>query len=35
MTFDEEVNQLLEPVEAGKTLEPNRKKSADWSSGFQ
>jgi predicted phosphodiesterase len=35
MTFDEEVSQLLEPVEAGKTLEPNRKKSADWTSGFQ
>jgi predicted phosphodiesterase len=34
VTFDEDIQQLLEPVETGKTMEPTRKKDAEWRSGI-
>jgi len=33
VNLDDEIQQLLEPVEAGKTMEPTRKKDAEWRSG--
>lgn len=35
MTFDEDIEKLLQPVESGTTEVPLRKRDADWRSGIQ